>query len=102
MEIHSTNPRERVSGEIGRRANVVGIFPYKAAAIRLIGALPLQPNDEGATQRARYTTLETIVLLNDTSRVGLPELASLVSRPMLLGTPVLDHAVGIDPIAAFS
>lgn len=58
-KLHSTNPPERFNGEIKRRSDVVGIFPNEAAAIRLIGALLLEQNDEWAVQRARYITLET-------------------------------------------
>ena len=64
-KIHSTNPLERLNGEIKRRSEVVGIFPNEAAVVRLIGALLLEQNDEWAVQRARYMTLETIALLGD-------------------------------------
>jgi transposase-like protein len=75
-KIHSTNPLERLNGEIKRRADVVGIFPNEAAVVRLIGALLLEQNDEWATQRARYMTLETIAPMSDTALVSLPELAA--------------------------
>jgi transposase-like protein len=75
-KIHSTNPLERLNGEIKRRADVVGIFPNEAAVVRLIGALLLEQNDEWATQRARYMTLETIAPMSDTTAVSLPEMAA--------------------------
>jgi transposase-like protein len=75
-KIHSTNPLERLNGEIKRRADVVGIFPNEAAVVRLIGALLLEQNDEWATQRARYMTLETIAPMSDNALVIMPELAA--------------------------
>jgi hypothetical protein len=36
-----------------------GRFPHDDASIRRMRALPLEPNDEGAIQRARHRTLET-------------------------------------------
>ena len=75
-KLHSTNPIERLNGEIKRRTDVVGIFPNEAAAVRLIGAILLEQSDEWATQRARYMTVETIAPLSDTAAVSLPALAS--------------------------
>ncbi len=75
-KIHSTNPLERVNGEIKRRTEVVGIFPNEEAITRLVGAILLERNDEWAVQRARYITLETIAPLSDDPIVSLPALAS--------------------------
>ncbi len=75
-KLHSTNPIERLNGEIKRRTDVVGIFPNEAAIVRLIGAILLEQSDEWATQRARYMTLETIAPLSDTAPVSLPAAAA--------------------------
>jgi putative transposase len=64
LQIHSTNPIERLNREIKRRSNVVSIFPNDAAIIRLVGAVTLEHNDEWAVSR-RYMSLETLAALCD-------------------------------------
>ena len=64
VQIHSTNPLERLNAEIKRRTDVVGIFPNDASIQRLVGALLLEQNDEWQLQR-RYMQLEGLTALAD-------------------------------------
>jgi putative transposase len=75
VQIHSTNPLERLNAEIKRRTDVVGIFPNEAAITRLVGALLLEQNDEWQLQR-RYLQLEGLQALTDNQPARLSAVVS--------------------------
>lgn len=74
-QIASTNPIERLNGEVKRRSDVVGIFPNDKAVVRLVGALMLEQNDEWAVCR-RYMTLEGLKPVSDDPLIKLPAVAA--------------------------
>jgi putative transposase len=61
-KLRSTNPLERVNREVGRRSDVVGIFPNDAALLRLAGMLLLEQNDEWLVGR-RYLSEASMALV---------------------------------------
>jgi putative transposase len=61
-KLRSTNPLERFNKEIGRRTDVVGIFPDDRSLIRLAGMLCIEQNDEWLVGRG-YLSAESISLV---------------------------------------
>jgi putative transposase len=83
-KLRSTNPLERFNREIGRRTDVVGIFPDDQSVIRLVSMLAIEANDEWLVGRA-YISRSSMATLYDQQSDGslssgseeeVPELAA--------------------------
>jgi putative transposase len=71
-QIYSTNPLERLNKELKRRSAVVGIFPNRAAVIRLLGALLAEQNDEWLVGRHYFSETSMHKLLHPPPGTPLP------------------------------
>jgi putative transposase len=64
-KLRSTNPLERVNREIGRRTDVVGIFPNNRALIRLAASVVIEQNDEWLVGHRYLSNHSLEAVLND-------------------------------------
>ena len=82
-QIWSNNPAERLNREIRRRTDSVGIFPNRAAIVRLVGAVLAEQTDEW-TEGRRYLGLDVLARC----RVNI--------------VPALDTEIGADALPALT
>ena len=74
-KLRSTNPLERFNREIGRRTDVVGIFPDDPSVVRLVSMLAIEANDEWLVGRS-YISQGSMTTLYDKQTDRAPSLGS--------------------------
>jgi putative transposase len=75
-QLASTNPLERLNKELKRRSAVVGIFPNRAAVIRLLGAVLAEQHDEWLVGRHYFSETSMRQLLGPPDDVALTQLGT--------------------------
>lgn len=77
-QIYSTNPLERLNKELKRRSAVVGIFPNRAAVLRLLGMLLVEQSDEWRVGR-HYFSEVSMRQLAEPPTTAAPGTAAMVA-----------------------
>jgi putative transposase len=74
-KLRSTNPLERFNREIGRRTDVVGIFPDDPSLIRLVSMLAIEANDEWLVGRSyiSHRSMSTLLARSSEERPSTGE-----------------------------
>ena len=80
-KLRSTNPLERVNREIGRRSDLIGIYPNDAALIRLASMLLLEQTTSGSSLAATSARNQST---SSTTRAG-PAGRATTSRQLWWG-----------------
>ena len=78
-QIASTNPLERLNKELKRRSAVVGIFPNRAAVLRLLGAVLVEQADEWLVGRHYFSDVSMRQVLDPPTSAPTSQLAEVAA-----------------------